>query len=147
MAKSRQQSRQRQRRQLKGGNDGWKSNADFAVDRYGGMDAQHSVVGSNTILATPHNGGGLVALSPANVTHGGNALLLPGMHGGDGADVPVLPTVVGGRKKRRGGAALLDDIAIPAFFVAANNMVKFKRSTFKEGSRRRSRSRRTRRTR
>ena len=49
-------------------------------------------------------------------------------------NVQVLTPVSGGGRQKRGGA-ILNDIAIPALFIAANNMVASRRSKGKSKSR------------
>lgn len=51
--------------------------------------------------------------------------------------VANLASFAGGKRKKRGGTALLDDIAIPALFITANQMYGSRRATVKNRSKRR----------
>ena len=139
MPKSRQRrSSKKQRksrpRRLRGGDS-----ASYAAQVYGPLPHQ-PVAGSNVIaMQNPSGfnqtmvGGSANAVPVAGYVHPHVAGLTPVVAGGSVAGyvtqrVGELTPFAGGRRRKRGGAALLDDIAIPALFLTANQIYGSRRS-------------------
>ena len=148
MPKSRQRrsfkkQRKSRPRRLRGGDS-----ASYAAQVYGPLPHQ-AVAGSNVIAMQNPSGfnqtmvGGTavpvpvvantVPVSVAGYVHPHVAGLTPVVAGGSVAGyvtqrVGELTPFAGGRRRKRGGAALLDDIAIPALFLTANQIYGSRRS-------------------
>ena len=125
MAK-RSQSR-RQRRSVKGG-----SSDAYAAYVYGAN--QTAAAGSNVIQMRDPSG-----FVPTAIIGGSAVAVVPPpsveISGYVPASVQALTPVSGGSRQKRGGT-ILNDIAIPALFIAANNMVGSRRSKGKSRGRR-----------
>ena len=122
--KNRRTRRQRNYRRLNGGS------AQAAVVN---VPVVTGYVTQNVADLAPVMGGGSVT---GYVTQNVNALT-PVMGGGAVTgcvpqNVNALTPFSGGRRKKRGGAALLDDIAIPALFLTANQIYGSRRSNNKK---------------
>ena len=122
MPKSRQhRSSKKQRksrpRRLRGGNP-----------QVAGAPVVAGYVPQHVANLTPVSGGSVVGYVHPHVAN-----LTPVVAGGSVAgyvpsNVGGLTSFAGGRRKKRGGAALLDDIAIPALFLTANQIYGSRRS-------------------
>ena len=137
---SKKQRKSRPRR-LRGGDS-----ASYAAQVYGPLPHQ-AVAGSNVIAMQNPSGfnqtmvGGSANAVPvvattvpvAGYVHPHVDGLTPVVAGGSVAGyvtqrVGELTPFAGGRRRKRGGAALLDDIAIPALFLTANQIYGSRRS-------------------
>lgn len=102
----------------------------------GFAQTQAVMVGGSAVPAVVANAGEPVvanAVQVAGYVHPHVANLTPVVAGGSVAGyvtqrVGELTPFSGGRRRKRGGAALLDDIAIPALFLTANQMYGSRRS-------------------
>lgn len=92
---------------------------------YGGATQQHAGSEGNLIAPVAVVGGAQLPLSPAAVVKGGNALS-PAKYGGQ-------------QKQKQQGAGVLNDLALPALLIYANNAYGRSRSSRSSSSRRTSR--------